>query len=75
MMERYKGYWISGIAVPGQPNTVYWESLGSVLKEGRLGSVVEHVRIQDNGITFDLAGLAEFYGMEITRMFIDHCLP
>jgi hypothetical protein len=75
MMERYKGYWISGSPLPGSPYTRYWESLGSVLKDGRLGSIVEVVRIQDNGITFDFAGLAEFYGMEITRMFIDHCLP
>ena len=75
MMERYKGYWISGTAVPGPAYTFYWESLGTILKDGRKGSVVEVGRLQDNGITFDLAGLAEFYGMEITRMFIDHCLP
>jgi hypothetical protein len=37
MMERYEGYWISGSAVPGPPNTCYWESLGSVLKDGPRG--------------------------------------
>jgi hypothetical protein len=49
----------------------------SVLKDGRLGSVVEVVRFRDNGFRFDsdLAGLAEFYGMEISRLFVDHCLP
>jgi hypothetical protein len=73
-MERYKGYWISGSAVAGPPNTFYWESLGTILKDGRGGSVVEVGRIQDNGITFDLAGLAAWYGMEISRMFVDHCL-
>jgi hypothetical protein len=74
MMERYEGYWISGSAVPGPPNTCYWESLGSVLKDGRLGSVVEVVRLQDKGITFDFAGLAAWYALEISRMFVDHCL-
>ena len=75
MMERYKGYWTSGDALPGPPNTFYWKSLGSVLKDGRFGSIVEVVRIQDPGITFDLKGFAEFYGIEISRLFVDHCLP
>jgi hypothetical protein len=75
MMERYKGYWISGSALLGPPNTFYWESLGSVLKDGRLGSIVEVVRIKDNGITFDYAGLAEFYGIELAQIFVEHCLP
>ena len=53
MMERYKGYWITGSAVPGPPYTRYWETLGTVLKDGRGSSVVEVERIPDNGITFD----------------------
>jgi hypothetical protein len=75
MIERYKDYWISGSALPGPPNTFHWESRGTVLRDDRSGSVVEVVRIQDNGITFDLSELAEFYGMEISRLFVDHCLP
>jgi len=74
MMEQHRGYWISGSAVPGPPNTFYWESLGVILKDGRKGSVVEVERIRDGGITFSLAGLAEWYGMEISRMFVDECL-
>jgi hypothetical protein len=74
-MERYKGYWISGSALPGPPNAFHWESLASILKDGRLGSIVEVVRIRVPGITFDLKGFAEFYGMEISRIFVDHCLP
>ena len=75
MMERYKGYWISGSAVPGPPYTHYWESSGSILKDGRLSSVVEVVRFQDTGITFDLdlAGFAEFFGMELCQLAVDHC--
>jgi hypothetical protein len=74
MMERYKGYWNSGSALPGPPNTWYWDSLGSVLKDGRGGSVVEVWRIQDPGITFDYADFAEFYGMELSRIFVDECI-
>jgi hypothetical protein len=65
MMERYKGYWISGSALPGPPYTRYWESLGCILKDGRGSSIVEVAQIQDTGITFDLKGFAEFYGMEL----------
>ena len=38
--------------------------------------MVEVVRFQDTGVTFDfdLAGLAEFYGMEISRLAVDHLL-
>ena len=75
MMERYKGYWISGSAVPGPPHTHYWESSGSILKDGRLGSVVEVVRFQDTDrFDQDMRGLAEFFGMEISRIAVDHCL-
>lgn len=75
MTERYKGYWVYGNTLSRPPNTHHWESLGSLLKDGRLGSVVEVVRIQDVGITFYLAGLAEFYGIENSRIFVEHCLP
>jgi hypothetical protein len=75
MMEQHKGYWVSGSALPGPRYTRYWESLGCVLKDGRSGSVIEVGRIQDTGITFDLAGLAEWYAMELSRMIVEHCLP
>ena len=77
MMERYKGYWITGSAVPGPRYTHYWHPFGKILKDGRLGSVVEVVRFQDTGIRFDqdMRGLAEFFGMEISRIAVDHLLP
>jgi hypothetical protein len=46
-----------------------------MLKDGCLNSAVEVGRIQDTGITFELSGFAEFYGMELSRMIVDHCLP
>ena len=75
MMERYKGYWITGSAVPGPPYTHYWESFGKILKDGRGSSVVEVVRFQDTDrFDQDMRGLAEFFGMEISRIAVDHCL-
>ena len=75
MMERYKGYWITGSAVPGPPYTHYWHSFGKILKDGRMGSVVEVVRFQDTDrFDQDMRGLAEFFGMEISRIAVDHCL-
>ena len=72
MMERYKGYWITGSAVPG-PH--YWHPFGKILKDGRVGSVVEVVRFQDTDrFDQDMRGLAEFFGMEISRIAVDHCL-
>ena len=38
-------------------------------------SVVEGERIKDNGITFDLNGVAARYGMFLRGLVIDHCLP
>jgi hypothetical protein len=74
MMERYKGYWISGTAVPGPPHTAWrWYPNGSVLKSRPNGSVVVVARIKDNGITFDLSGLAVWYGMELSRIAVDNC--
>ena len=61
-----------------------WAALYSLLgifrngpERRSLGSVVEVVRIQDPGITFDfdVRGFAEFYGMEISRIAVDHLLP
>jgi hypothetical protein len=46
MMGRYKGYWISGDALAGPAKYSLLGILGSVLNDGRLGSIVEVVRIQ-----------------------------
>ena len=76
MMERYKGYWVSASAIPGSlyNSSWCWFAQGSVLKDGRLGSVIEIGQIQDNGITFDIKALAVWYGMELSRIAVDECL-
>jgi len=45
-MERYKDFLISGSAVPTFATGFDWYSLGTVLRAGRLGSIVEVKRIQ-----------------------------
>ena len=74
MTEQHRGYWIHGSAVPGPPNTTYWESLGIVLKSGCGSSVNEVARLQDKGLTFDMEDLAEWYGLELSRIAVDECL-
>ena len=75
MEQHYKDYLIAGSAIPGPPNTGwYWYAHGSVLKCRPDGSAVQVARLNDNGITFDLAGVAEWYGMELCRIAVDECL-
>ena len=76
MMQQYAGYWISGSAIPGPPYTLYWESLGTILKSGRHGSLIQVLRLQDRGarFDFDMQGVAEWYGLELSRIVVDECL-
>ncbi|PYS10253.1 MAG: hypothetical protein DMG15_21385 [Acidobacteria bacterium] len=73
MMQQHRGYWIDGSAVPGPPYTSYWESVGMVLKPGRQGSVIEVCRLHDSGVTFEMRELAEWYGLELSRIAVDEC--
>lgn len=74
MVEQYSGYWISGSAMPGPPYTLYWESLGIVLKSGRHGSLVELVRLRDREARFDIREVAEWFALERCRIVVDECL-
>jgi hypothetical protein len=74
MMEQYSGYWISGSAIPGPPYTLYWESLGTVLKAGRHSSLIKVLRLQDRGARFDTRTVAEWYGLELSRIAVDERL-
>jgi hypothetical protein len=70
-MENYKGYFVSGSAVPkwyltGRKS----KSLGIVFKSGRLGgSVVEFKRIE--GATFKGKQEAEQHGLELCKSWVD----
>jgi hypothetical protein len=73
MMQQHRGYWIHGSAVAGPPNTSYWESLGIVFKPSRQGSMIEMGRLRDSGITFEMSEVAEWYGLELSRIAVDEC--
>ena len=64
-MERYKGYWIDGGAQIIRPNSRDWQSKGTVLKDGRLGSVVEVERLE--GEIFSTKEEAEAHGLELCK--------
>ncbi len=70
-MEQYKGYWITGSAVPGPPYTTYWEILGTILKPHRGGSVVEVARLPLPAFTVEIKELAEWLGLELARIVVD----
>ena len=75
-MENYKGYWISGSAIPSSPYTSRcWYAHGIVLKSRPNGFAVEVARIQDDGFAFEMKALVNWYGMELCRLAVDHCLP
>jgi hypothetical protein len=78
MMEFYKGYWITGSAIPRPPYTHYWHPFGKILKDGRLGQWWKSYGFKTvvSGSTttcVDMRGLAEFFGLEISRIAVDHC--
>jgi hypothetical protein len=72
-MEDYKGYFISGSAVPTYLTGQQSRSLGIVLKSGRLGSVIEVKRIE--GPTFDGKQEAEQHGLELCKAWPLILLP
>ena len=74
MMEQHKGYWISGTAVPGPPYTTYWTILGTALKPGRASSIIEIARLKFDKFTLDYPELAEWFGLEISRIAVDEFL-
>jgi hypothetical protein len=60
---RYKGYKIAGDSIPMYMEGC--ESLGTVYRDGRSGSVIEVARIE--GKIFDTMKEAEAHGLELAR--------
>ena len=67
-MERYKGFLITGSAVPTFMTGFDWYSQGIVLRPGRLTSIVEVKRIQEP--IFNSKGAAEQHGLELCKAWI-----
>jgi len=68
-MERYKGFLISGSAVPTFATRFDWYSQGIILRPRRLGSIVEIKRIE--GAIFDSKEAAEEDGFRLCKDWID----
>jgi hypothetical protein len=52
-----------------------WYIGGSVLVSGHSSSIVGITRFQLQRFTVDIKELAEWFGLEVTRIVVDECLP
>ena len=68
-IERYKGFLIAGSAVPTFATGFDWYAQGTILRPGRLGSIVQIKRIE--GEMFDSKEAAEEHGLKLCREWID----
>jgi len=68
-MERYKGFLIDGSAITTSATAFDWHSQGTILRPGRLGSIVEVKRIQ--GPIFNSKEAAEEHGLKLCKDWID----
>ena len=73
MMEQFRGFWISGSAIPGPPYTDYWKPAGAVLFQRGNGSVVELVRFTLRSFELDDQDVAALFGLELARLVVDTC--
>src|SRR5215467_1527996 len=74
VMQPYKGYFIKGSALPVHPFSPDWYVGGSVLVPGRSSSIVEVTRFQLQRFTVSIREVAEWFGLELTRVVVDECL-
>ena len=68
-MERYKGFLITGSALPTFATGFDWYSQGTILRPGRLASIVEVKRIE--GPIFNSKEAAEAHGLQLCKDWID----
>jgi hypothetical protein len=73
-MYPYKGYFIKGKALLIHPFIPDWHVGGSVLMSGRLSSIIGIVRFE-LPFTVSMKELAEWFGLELSRIVVDECLP
>ncbi len=72
-IERYKDFLITSSAVPTFAARFEWYSQGTILRPGRLGSIVEIKRIQ--GPIFNNKEAAEEHGLQLCKDWIDKRKP
>ena len=73
-MKPYKGYFISPSAMPVHPFSLDWYVGRSVLVLGHSSSIVEITRFQIERFTVSIKELAEWFGLEVSRLVVDECL-
>jgi hypothetical protein len=73
-MQPYKGYFIEGSALLIHPFRPDWHVGGSVLKPGRLSSIIEVARFELPSFAISIKELAEWFGLEIARIIVDECM-
>jgi hypothetical protein len=75
MMQPYKGYFIDGSALLVHPVSPDWYVGGNVYVSGPYSSIVGVTRFQLQRFTVSIKELAEWFGLEVTRIVVDECLP
>jgi hypothetical protein len=73
-MQPYKEYFISGSAKMIHPFNPLCYPGGSVLKPGRLGSIVEVTCFELPSFNMSMEDLAEWFGLELSKLVVDECL-
>jgi hypothetical protein len=73
-MQPYNGYFIEGTALLIHPFSPDWHVGGSVLKPGRLSSIIEVARFELPSFAVSIKELAEWFGLELARIAVDECL-
>ena len=73
-MQPYNGYFIEDAALLVHPFSLDWCVGGSVLRPGRLGSIIEVTRFELPSFTTSMKELAECFGLELARIVVEECL-
>jgi hypothetical protein len=73
-MQQYKGYFITANPMSVHPFSPDWYIGGSILVPGCGSSIVEVARFQLERFTVSMKELAEWFGLELTRVVVDECL-
>ena len=73
-LQPYKGYFVTGDAMPVHPFSPDWYVGGSILVPGHFSSIVVITRFQLQRFTVRMKELAEWFGLEVARLVVDESL-
>ena len=72
--QRYKGFYIDVTARMVHPFSPESYPSGAVYKQGRGSSILAVTRFELPSFTMEIQGLAEWFGLELAMMVVNHCL-